>query len=332
MIIFAVFSDVLLGTGSFVFRDFGLFGYPLAHHFRESFWRGEIPLWNPLNNCGLPFLAQWNTMVCYPGSIIYLALPLPWSLNLFCLLHLLLAGVTMYFLALRWTESRFAASVAGLAFAFSGTVLGTLIWPNYIAVLAWMPAVILCCERAWLEGGRRLLIAGLIGAMQMLAGAPELIFFTWLIVLVLWVDQWWQRTSSRATLTRRFLAVVALVTGLSAVQLFPFLDLLLHSHRNTQSDTDAWSMPFSGLANCLVPLFRTHQLPAGVHFQQDQRCLSSIYGGIGVMALALWALVRTRQRRVWLLGAMLLVSTWLSLGDKGHLYNWLRQAIPSANF
>ena len=56
--------------------------------FRESFWRGEMPLWNPYNNCGLPFLAQWNTLALYPGSLFYLLLPLSWALGVFCLLHL----------------------------------------------------------------------------------------------------------------------------------------------------------------------------------------------------------------------------------------------------
>ena len=84
------FPAVLLGLKSFVYRDFGLFGYPLAHHLRQSLWQGELPLWNPYNNCGLPFLAQWNTMCLYPLSLIYVVLPLPWSVNLFCLVHLFL--------------------------------------------------------------------------------------------------------------------------------------------------------------------------------------------------------------------------------------------------
>ncbi len=333
LLIFLAFPDVLVNSSSFVYRDFGLFGYPLAHYLRESFWRGEMPLWNPLNNCGLPFLAQWNTLACYPGSLIYLVLPMPWSLNLFCLLHLFLAGLTMFFLAFRWTGSRLAASLAGLAFVFSGSVLSTLIWPNYIASLAWVPAVILCCERAWEEGRRWLVFAAGIGAMQMLAGAPEVIFFTWVVVLILWADQCWQKWTLRGALARRFLSVVALVTGLSAVQLFPFLDFLIHSHRSAQFSTGAYAMPFSGLANYLVPLFHTTQtLPPGVHFQPEQFCLSSLYAGVGVLALSFWALLQVRQRRVWLLGGMLLASVWLSLGDKGQLYAWLRHGMPSANF
>ena len=93
LFILAMFPDVILGGRTFIFRDFGLFGYPLAYHYRESFWHGEIPLWNPLNNCGIPFLAQWNTMVLYPGSLFYLLLPLEWSLGMFNLLHLFLCGM-----------------------------------------------------------------------------------------------------------------------------------------------------------------------------------------------------------------------------------------------
>ena len=71
-LVFAAFPQVILGLQTFVYRDFGYFGYPLAHHFRESFWRGEVPLWNPLNNCGLPFLAQWNPQALYPPALFYM--------------------------------------------------------------------------------------------------------------------------------------------------------------------------------------------------------------------------------------------------------------------
>ena len=91
-------SRGLVGQGTFFHRDFSIFGYPLACYHRESFWRGEFPLWNPLNDCGLPFLAQWNTMTLYPLSLFYLLLPLSWSLGVFCLGHLFLGGMGMYFL------------------------------------------------------------------------------------------------------------------------------------------------------------------------------------------------------------------------------------------
>ena len=138
ILIFIFFPDVILGTRAFVFRDYGLYGYPVAFYHRESFWRGEVPLWNPLSACGIPFLAEWSTLVLYPFSFLYLLSPLSWSLGVFCLAHLIVAGLGMYFLARRWTGNRLAASVAGVAFAFNGFSLNSLIWPHYTASLGWM--------------------------------------------------------------------------------------------------------------------------------------------------------------------------------------------------
>jgi hypothetical protein len=161
----AAYPEVIAGWGTFFHRDFAVFGYPLAYYHRESFWRGEIPLWNPLNDCGLPFLAQWNTLALYPLSLIYLLLPLSWSLGLFCLAHFFGAGMGMYFLAHRWTNNRFAAAAAGLVFSFNALMLNSLMWPNNIAALGWLPWVVLAAERAWREGGRWLLLGALAGAM-----------------------------------------------------------------------------------------------------------------------------------------------------------------------
>ncbi len=52
LLIFVQFPQVLLGLQTFVVRDYGFFAYPLAHFQQECFWRGELPSWNPYNNCG----------------------------------------------------------------------------------------------------------------------------------------------------------------------------------------------------------------------------------------------------------------------------------------
>jgi len=184
--IVCAFPKVALGIHTFFYRDFGVLAYPMIFYHHESFWRGEWPLWNPLSNCGAPFLAQWGTMALYPFSLFYVVLPLPWSLNFFCLAHLFWAGLGMYFLAFRWTEHRLSASVAGVAFVFNGITLSCLNWPNYAVALGWMPWVVLWTERAWREGGRTLIVAASAATMQLLAGVPEIVLLTWLLLLVLW--------------------------------------------------------------------------------------------------------------------------------------------------
>src|SRR5947207_1444054 len=189
LLTFAAHPDVALGLRSFVARDFGGYTLPLAQYHREIFWRGEWPLWNPFTRCGLPFLAQWNTMTCYPPSLLYLLLPLPWSLNFFCLAHQFWAGLGMYFLAQRWTGNRLAAAVAGVGFAFNGVTVSALNWSSIIAGLAWMPWVFWLVERTWRVGRRAWLLAAGAGSMQMLSGAPEVILLTWLALGTLCLTQ-----------------------------------------------------------------------------------------------------------------------------------------------
>ncbi|MEW6304879.1 MAG: YfhO family protein [Verrucomicrobiota bacterium] len=343
--IFAAYPEVMLGSHTFFYRDYGHFAYPLAHYHREAFWNGEIPLWNPLSNCGLPFVAQWNTMVFYPLSLIYLLLPMPWAPGYFSLAHLLLAGVAMYFLALRWTGNRFAAAVAGTAYALNGLTLHSVMWTNNIAALAWMPLVVLFIERAWREGGRRLVIAALLGTVQMLAGAPEIILFTWLVCAAVLAGQLFVdlagKLPKRPTLNEaklvgewvlRFVVVAVLVAGLAAIQLMPFLDLLQHSQRSEGFGDSGWSMPPWGWANFLVPLFHASPSVTGVFTQNEQQWTSSYYAGIGIVALSLLAVFQARRQRVWLLAMVAGFGLLMALGDEGGVYAWFRALFPQVGF
>ncbi len=332
LLIVANFAAILSGFETLFLRDFGYFSYPIAHYHRECFWRGEIPLWNPYNSCGLPFLAQWNTLVLYPPSLIYLLLPLPWSFNFFCLVHLFVGGLGMYFLAHRWVGNGFAASVAGMLFAFSGFALNCLMWSNNIAALALFPWMVLCVERAWQNGGRQLCVAALVGGLQMLSGAPEIIFLTWLFIGCVWLLEFCTGSGSKLRTLFRLATVIALITGLSAAQLLPFLDLLKASDRDTQFATAAWSMPAWGWANFFVPLFHSYPTPSGVFFQRDQYWVASYYLGICGVALALMAAWHVRHARVWLLMALSALSVGLALGDNAFLYPALKKIAPQLGF
>jgi hypothetical protein len=333
LLVFATFLQVAIGSQSFFFRDFGLFGYPLAHYYRESFWRGELPQWNPYNNFGIPFLAQWGTMVLYPPSLIYLLLPLPWSLGIFCLLHLWFGGCGMYLLSWKWTGHRLAAVVAGIAFSFNGFTLNCLMWPNYTASLAWMPWVVLATSRGWREGGRSLLTASLVGAMQMLSGTPEVILFTWLIVVALWCCDHARKGAPICPGALRLTAIIFATAALSSAQLLPFFELLRHSDRHTDfASNSGWSVPPWGWANLLVPVFRTVTAGAGVHFQPQQQLTSSYYVGSSALLFAIGAALFTRGLRVWMLSGAAVASFILAMGEHGLVYPWLRKALPALGF
>lgn len=332
LLLFIVFPDVILGWKSFFHHDFSVFDYPLAHFLQQSFWRGELPFWNPLNNGGLPFLAQWNTMALYPGTLVYQLFPLPWSLGAFCIGHLFLGGLGMYFLAWRWTDHRLAAGVAGLAFALNGFAQCAVEWRNNISALALMPWFVLVAEQAWQTGGRRWVVAVLVGGVQMLTGAPEIILFTWFVTGLMFLESCGRERAKIRTFLLRFLSLGLIVGCLAAIQLLPFLDLLKHSQRDAGYADTFYSMPATGWANLLLPLFRCYESRYGVYFQFDQHWTSSYYLGIGVLLLAGWAVFKWRSPRVGILAGIAVFGLLMALGDNGFLYPLLRQTFPALGF
>jgi hypothetical protein len=351
LLVFATFPQVVLGVETFVARDFGFFAYPLAHFQRDCFWHGQLPFWDPYNNCGVPFLAQWNTMPLYPPALFYLALPLTWSLGMFSLLHLWWAGFGMYFLARRWTGNDFAAAFAGTVFAFNGFTFNLLMWPSHIATFSWMPWVVLAAELAWRDGGKKIILAAFAGALQMLAGGPEIIFLTWLIVAVLWVQQIIavvvDASSPSAVATRasqprvamlwRFPLVVALVVSLTLAQLLPFLDLVAHAQRAPGFADLRWSMPGRGWANFLVPMAFGSTHTEGIFFQHGQYWTSSYYLGLGALWLALLSVWVGRgsvepKSKVRLLIFIAVAEFIFALGESTPIYPALRKMIPQLSF
>jgi len=257
LLIFISYPGLVLGTRTFCYHDAGLFSYPVAYYLRDSLRHGQWPLWNPYSHCGTPFLAQWNTLTLYPLSLFYVIWPMPWSLNIFLLGHLLLGGLGMYKLAHHWFGTRLAASVAGLVFAWNGLSIHCLMWPCQTAGLAWMPWVVWLGGRAGKEGGRHIYWAALAGACQMLTGAPETILFTWLMVGVVYIFDFLKSPAGFWMGGGHLLWLVVLVSALSAVQLLPTLDLLSHGDRSSATGTGFWSLPPWGLANFFVPLFHS---------------------------------------------------------------------------
>ncbi|HTR41691.1 MAG TPA: YfhO family protein [Pseudomonadales bacterium] len=335
LMVFASYPQVILGMQTFVARDYGFFAYPLALFQKDTFWRGEIPFWDAFNNCGVPFLAQWNTMPLYPPSLIYLLLPLTWSLSFFCLLHLWFGGVGMYLLARKWTGNDFAGAFAGTTFCFSGLTLNLLMWPSHTATWAWMPWVVMAVESAWCahacESSRKILIAAICGGLQMLAGGPEIIFFTWLVLLALWIQQLINNDFPRKTFWR-FPVMVALVAALAAAQLLPFFDLTAHSQRQSGYADLRWSMPGSGWANFLVPMAFGHVLSEGIFFQDGQYWTSSYYLGFAPLMLALLAFWKVRNGRVWSLGTILVIAVIFALGANTPIFPAIRHVFPQLGF
>lgn len=330
LLVLASYPAVALGLKTFVVRDFGMFGYPLAQYVRDNFWAGTLPHWNPYSASGIPFLAQWNTLCLYPGSLLYVLLPPAWAVPMFVLLHQFAGGFGMYWLVRRWVGDRTAATGAAVLFAFNGLTLCFLMWPNNIAALGVAPWLLLALDAAVERGGRYVVVASFVAALQVLAGAPEVILFTWLLggLLVLCPE-----SLSLPRILRgygRCAAVGLLTLGLTAVQLLPFAGFLLVSQRQgayAAAEYD-WALPGWGLLNLLVPRLFTWQSEQGLCFQPGQMWATSYYAGVMTLLLAGWALIARRTRWCLLLATAAAAAAWLAMGQNGTLYPLLAKVVP----
>lgn len=354
LLIFAAFPLGVLGLKIPLFRDFGLYSYPIAHYLREALRRGEIPLWNPLSFCGIPFLAQWNTMVLYPFSILYVLLPLAQGLTWFCLLHVWIAGLGMFYLARERTGSAMAGALAGVAYAFNGIAMDTGLWPCTIVPLAWAPWVLWTVPRYVVSAmnrnerqktTRNFLSAITSSALLMLSPSPEIIFMTLLFLGFLLLAELRPRANSAAlaekAYTERAIAELAptkvlgrlalwgaLTLGISAAQLLPFFDLLLASQRGEDPTRFIWSMPPTGWANLLIPLYLCIPAHHGIYFQPEQSFVASYYMGIPTVMLALLSVVRLRRRDMWISFGLALFALIMALGNATPLYDAVNRLVP----
>ncbi len=270
-------APLLLGE-VFTLRDHVDYFQPLRWFTATELQAGRLPLWNPYNASGEPWLANPQTGVFYPPAWLHLVLPFATGYMLYLLFHMLVLGWGAYLFFAR-NASRGAALVGAVALMFSGPLLSMLDVSNNFATFAWTPLALWCAAAgAWRRGG-------IVLALAFLAGEP---FFAAVGAVLYAVVSWSRRnddSSSVAAKTRRLAGSGLLALGLSAVQLFPFLAFVRTSDRvggTAASVVLADSMPLRDWLRIAVP-----PNPDVFDSALGQQFVPVVYVGIVVLALAL---------------------------------------------
>ena len=314
LLLFALFPGAFLTTHTFCLRDFPAFGLPLADYLGWSLKRGEIPLWNPFSQCGIPFAAQWNTMVFYPPMWLVSLVSPAALLSLFCVTHLLLGGIGMHRLTHRLTGSDAAAAVAGMCFTLNGICVNALMWPNNVAALGWFPWLLLCIRRAHAREPAAIRTAGIVGGLQMLTGAPEVILFTWIMATLIGLLAPLDKDTPLLPRILCIAKIAALTTCLAAIQLLPFAELLSQSERWQSAASSEWSTSPSAVLRWVAPAFDTYTTPAGPIYQAEQSWTHSTYSGLLPLLLITAALGGPLRR---LAIALIVLVIWAQLASQG---------------
>jgi len=314
------FSEVLFGNKIFIHRDLSRFFYPLREFSVSQFRAGQIPLWNPYIHCGSPHLAELQTCVFYPLSIIYLLFSFQQAFNYFIILHIFLAGVFTYILMREWNHSRHAAFFSASVFMFSGYIISVINLLASLASVVWLPLVILFYERAIKgEWVRNSLITGVFMALMLLGGEPAILYTTVFILLILGSGQRF----------RPLLLALVVAAGLTAFQILPFLEFLKHTSRSAMDFTEAsmWSLPPYALLDLFIPyLSESDYLYKG--YWARQSWLLVYYMGVFTIICAIMSLKFEATKRRKAFFYILALGLVLSFGRYTPIYYFLYKVMP----
>lgn len=117
--------------------------YPWRKFAAETLRSGYLPLWNPYQFCGTPFVANSQSAVFYPGNLLFVLIPdtahaFAWS----AILHLTLCGWFGYLLLRRLRCTEAASLLGGVVYAYSAWQAAWLQLPTFLATSCWFPLLL----------------------------------------------------------------------------------------------------------------------------------------------------------------------------------------------
>ncbi len=238
--------------------------YPWRVLLQRGLRSGELPLWNPHQYCGYPFVGNGQSAIFYPPNWLLLWVDAKYFLGLSLALHWFLAGALAFFLARTLGLRPAAATLAGLLYQSSGFMITWAELPTIVNTMAWLPGAwlgvellfrasappLLQGEGAGGEAPRRagssphaglLLLSASLG-LCLLAGHLQFAAYIWLTTasyaLARALYRWFTR---RPAPVFGLVLSAALGLGLGLPQVLPSLELARYSPRGaTEVSAEGW--------------------------------------------------------------------------------------------
>ena len=329
----AFFSRNLLPTkGNFICGiDIAKYSFWQAQFVKEQFLAGNVPLWNPYYYCGHPFLANPQTFIFYPATLLFVFLPLPWAFHIDFIGHIFLAAMGMYCLAFLITGSKSGGLAAGIIYGLSGYFMDN-IYAGHITMVhsaALIPWIFYFVEKAYKDKRTFLFaISGLFLGLQILSGEPQNSFYTVLsLALYILIRHFSTPHRLRSIPVHKvsiyFFLILAVGFGISAVQILPSAEFMSLSDRAEKSYEFSTSYSFlpRNLFTFLVPQPETLRLNSNWEFAGYSGILSIILAATG-------AAFSKDRRHVWCFCGLLFFALTVMLGRYSFFYPFYYRFVP----
>ena len=209
--------------------------YPWRKFAAETFRSGFLPLWNPHQFCGTPFVANSQSAVFYPLNLVFCLLPVAQAFGVGVLLHLFLTGCFAYgFLRSPALGLGRAASLVGaVSWQLCHWQVAWLALPTFLCVSAWLPLALLLTDwAAHRASPSRAVPLGLCLGLMLLAGHLQIALYCLGLIAAYALFRIGPRLKRQWPALLGCAAVTALLAfGLAAPQLLPAVELARASHR-----------------------------------------------------------------------------------------------------
>lgn len=331
MIVLVFGRTLLPSSGTLIFGDdIHRSYYFFIQYLVTSLRQGVIPWWNPYLFSGTPFMSNPITNAFYPVNWLFLVLPGTTVYSLSIMIHLMIAMMGMYILLRKIPNSirqpadqmpNMGAWVGGLVFGLSGFFMSR-IWAGHIDMIAsasYLPLVLFMFFRAMnAPSARKIVLAGGVVALQLLAGYHTMAFFTFMAVGI---------QAAFVSIKRRDFIAFGVVAagagvgvGLTAFVLLPIQEFVSLSIR-TFPRSYAWSsygaMTWREMVQLFNPFLYGDQLTywaSPPNYWEHALFIGRV--GILMASVGLIATLRNPSRQIIALLALILVifGLWMSVG------------------
>jgi hypothetical protein len=339
----------VLGGKQFFWEDALQFSYPSLAYLLDALHHLRIPYWTPYVFSGTPFAAAVYNQTFYPVNWLLALLVNPGThlsflvAELYAIVHLLIAGLTMYAMFKGLGLSKPASMLGGFSYMLSGFMIIRVIHVTIICSLAWFPLIFLFFHRSLYE--RRVFWAfpaGLLFGLAILAGFPQfalfIAYFMGLYAVFFVIRKWREyrfETVWRGALSLGLLAFIGI--GIAAIQFLPSQQLVkytAYAKLSFQELTVASLQPRQ-LLTLLAPKFfgsvsgdGTDSVEfwagAGNYFYWE----TVIYAGIIPLILAIFALSERKRPLRWFGLALGGSALLLALGKYTPVYRVALNVLP----
>jgi hypothetical protein len=335
----------------FIFSDDMLYGtdmIPMGYMMRKvvaEYWKshGSLPLWDRYIIGGIPVVDAMHGDLFYPTTVFYFLMPLHKALGYKIVLHIWLAGLTMYLLVRTLGLRRQSALVAGIAYMAAPYIV-SLTYAGHdakIFVTALFPLSVALLERfLWRTQFRYAVLLGGSVGLLFLTSHPQMAYFASWGLLIYFVFNI-PRLARAGRLPRgiALLAVsVVLALCLGSIQFLPPYFYTTNFSPRTGGVTfeyaASWSLHPEEVVSLMYPHFVGYSTRDGdTYWGRNLFKLNSESPGPLVLLLAIGGILLFRLRREtapWLF--LFFFCPIYALGAHTPVFELIFRLVPGAKF